>query len=192
MHRPAVIGIAGLARTGKDTVTNFILSQIGGYRYSFADPMRDMLKAIGVDLSDPYWQDRKEVPIPALGASPRRLMQTLGTEWGRELINPNLWLILAKQRLLSFGPGMIISDVRFENEASWIRDIGGLVIHVIRPSATKIDEHVSEAGVVVNDLDLVILNDGTLEQLYDKVKETLDGFSQTGKQLHSRDQQAPA
>jgi hypothetical protein len=185
MHRPPVIGVSGLARTGKDTVANFALAQIGGYRYSFADPMRDMLKAIGMDLSDPFWQDRKDTPIPALGASPRRLMQTLGTEWGRQLINPDIWLVLAKQRLLAFGPGMIISDVRFENEANWVRSLGGLVIHLVRPSAPKIEQHISEAGVLVNDLDLVIHNNGTLEQLFDRVKETLDGFSQTGKQVHS-------
>lgn len=191
MYRPGIIGITGLARTGKDTVTNFILTLAGGYRYSFADPMRDMLKALGVDLTDPYWQDRKEVPIPALGASPRRLMQTLGTEWGRQLIHPDIWLTMAKQRLLAFGPGMIISDVRFENEAAWVRSLGGLVIHVMRPRAEKIEEHASEAGVILNDLDFVLHNTGTLEQLFDKVKETLDGFSQTGKPVHTGYQPAP-
>lgn len=191
MHRPAVIGISGLARTGKDTVANFILAQVGGYRYSFADPMRDMLKALGIDLTDPYWQERKEKPIAALGTSPRHLMQTLGTEWGRNMIHPDIWLTMAKQRLLAFGPGMIISDVRFENEAAWVRSLGGLVIHVLRPKADKISDHASETGVVIDDLDFVLHNNGTLEQLFDDVKGMLNGFSETGKQVHTGDQSPP-
>ena len=116
MRDTPVIGLHGRARSGKDTVANFILAQRGGYIYSFADPIRAMLVPLGIDMRDPYWQERKEEVIPAIGASPRRMMQTLGTEWGRELINPELWLILAKQLLLNCGPGMVIADVRFAVE----------------------------------------------------------------------------
>ena len=147
MHQTPVIGLHGRARSGKDTVANFILAYRGGYIYSFADPIRAMLVPLGIDMRDPYWQDRKEEDIPALGASPRRLMQTLGTEWGRELINPELWLILAKQRLINFGPGMIVADVRFENEAAWIRSQGGRIIHIERPDVRTVAAHVSESGV---------------------------------------------
>ncbi len=177
MLKAPVIGIHGFARTGKDSVANFILAHRGGYLYSFADPIRAMLMPIGVDMSDPYWQARKEEVIPALGVSPRRMMQTLGTEWGRELINPDLWLILAKQRLLNYGAGMVIADVRFENEAAWVRNQGGRVIHVIRKLAVPVAAHVSEAGVVV-DLekgDVILHNEGSLQDLQHHVHEILDG-----------------
>lgn len=177
MHKAPVIGIHGLARTGKDTVANFILAHRGGYLYSFADPIRAMLMPIGIDMNDPYWQARKEEVIPALGVSPRRMMQTLGTEWGRELINPDLWLILAKQRLLNYGAGMVIADVRFENEAAWVRNQGGRVIHVIRKLAVPVAAHVSEAGVVA-DLekgDVILHNEGSLQALQHHVHEILDG-----------------
>ena len=147
MPQAPLIGIAGRARSGKDTVANFIVAAIGGYRYSFADPIRAMLAPLGVDMSDPYWQARKEEPIPALSVSPRRMMQTLGTEWGRQLINPDLWLIMAHQRLLQNGPGMIISDVRFDNEAQRIVDLGGEVFEILGRSEDGVKGHPSEAGV---------------------------------------------
>lgn len=178
MHQATVIGLHGRARAGKDTVANFILSHRGGYLYSFADPIRAMLVPLGIDLSDPYWQARKEDVIPALGVSPRRLMQTLGTEWGRQTINPELWLILAKQRLLNFGPGMVIADVRFENEASWVRSQGGRVIHIERPNNVAVEAHASEAGIEFKgeEGDIKIVNGGTLEDLQNTIREVLDGI----------------
>ena len=173
MPQAPLIGIAGRARSGKDTVANFIVAAIGGYRYSFADPIRAMLAPLGVDMNDPYWQARKEDVIPALGVSPRRMMQTLGTEWGRNLINPDLWLVMAHQRLLRNGPGMVISDVRFENEAAWIRKHGGRIIHVIRPEAKAVEAHASEDGIEMQDTDARLFNSGTLEELQLSVRELL-------------------
>lgn len=173
MPQAPLIGIAGRARSGKDTVANFIVAAIGGYRYSFADPIRAMLAPLGVNMSDPYWQARKEEPIPALGVSPRRMMQTLGTEWGRQLINPDLWLIMAHQRLLQNGPGMVISDVRFDNEAAWIRKHGGRIIHVIRPETKAVEAHASEDGIEMQDTDARLFNSGTLEELQLSVRELL-------------------
>lgn len=178
MPQIPLIGIAGRARSGKDTVANFIIAAVGGYRYGFADPIRAMLAAgLGVDMDDPYWRSRKEDTIPALGVSPRRLLQTLGTEWGREVINPDLWVILAHQRLLSSGPGMVLTDVRFENEAAWVRKHGGLIIHVLRSDAKNVEAHTSEAGIGVLDTDAQILNNGTLEELQLSVRELLRVYS---------------
>lgn len=174
-----IIGIAGPARVGKDTVANFILAEVGGYRYSFADPIYAMLRQLGIDMSDPYWEMRKEETIPALGTSPRHMMQTLGTEWGRQLINPDLWVILAHQRLLHNGPGMIVPGVRFENEALWIRKNGGRIIHLSCPDARKVKAHISENGVTQEPNDWYIYNDSTLEALQTKVKGIFDGQPKT-------------
>lgn len=175
---PPVIGITGRARSGKDTVADSIVTMIGGYRYSFADPIRAMLVPLGIDMAHPYWQANKEKVIPALNASPRRLMQTLGTEWGRDLIDPNIWLTLANQRLITVGKGMVIPDVRFENEAEWVRSRGGKIIHVHRPDAETVEAHTSEAGISPHDDDSLIINDGTLDQLRATVKEVVRGLYQ--------------
>lgn len=174
MSQAPVIGISGPARSGKDTVAAFIIAARGGYRYSFADPIRQMLAPLGVDMTDPYWIDHKEQVIPALGVSPRRLMQTLGTDWGREMINPDLWLLLALQRLYNLGPGMIIPDVRFNNEAEWVRAKGGRIVRLERKAVTPVEEHVSEAGIEPHHTDINISNNGTLEDLQAAVREIFD------------------
>ena len=118
--------------------------------------------------------DHKEQVIPALGVSPRRLMQTLGTDWGRELIHPDIWLTMALQRLVHVGPGMVIADVRFENEAAWVRKYGGRILHVHRPDAAAVETHASEYGIQQLPEDLVIMNAGSLEDLHAKVKDMFD------------------
>ncbi len=166
-----IIGVAGKARAGKDTAANFLVASLGGYRYGFADPLRAMLMAgLGMDLTEPYWQERKELKIAALGKSPRELLQTLGTEWGRQLVHPEIWLTVAQQKLMNNGPGMIISDVRFDNEANWIRKHGGLVLHVTRPSPVEVAGHISEHGIKPHESDKTIHNSGTLEEYQQNLK----------------------
>lgn len=176
---PKIIGIAGRARSGKDTVANMILSMRGGYSYSFADPLRAMLRAINIDMDDQFWKDNKEVSIPALGKSPREMLQTLGTDWGRRLVNEDIWIIMAMERLMNRGPGMVIADVRFDNEAQWVRSQGGMVLHLSNPNVPAVAAHVSENGVTYQLGDSEITNDGSLEDLLVKVKELLSGVNQT-------------
>lgn len=171
--KKSIIGLAGQARVGKDTAAALILQQTRGYRYSFAEPIRQMLKALGVDMSLPYWMENKEETIPWLGVSPRRLMQTLGTEWGREMISDRIWLQMAEHVLRQNGPGMVITDVRFDNEAEWVRENGGIVVHVRRGAAPKVEAHASEAGVRVVDGDFVVYNNGTIADLENELKEVL-------------------
>jgi hypothetical protein len=160
-----VIGFAGKARTGKDTAVSMLLEMADGYRYAFADPIKRMTDALGIERGD---DTNKEEVIPELGVSRRHMWQTLGTEWGRNLVNKDIWLILAKWELDSFGPGMVISDVRFENEADWIRSQGGRIVHISRKDAPKItgsSTHQSEAGIEHKYGDFILYNDGTLDQL---------------------------
>ena len=182
MHKHAVIGITGRARSGKDTVAEMILADIGGYRYSLADPIRAMLKAgLGIDMADSYWIEHKEDPVPAFGGkSPRQMLQWLGTEWGRDLVDRNLWVTLAIQKLINSGRGMIVPDVRFENEGSWVRR-HGILIHVVRRAVSAVAAHVSEDGVTIEPADYIIANDGSLEDLQLAVREILSGRAETGK-----------
>lgn len=174
MHAYPVVGLAGRARVGKSTAAEILRRVTGGYLYSFADPLRAMLRAgFGIDMDQPQWQARKEVPIAALGCSPRYLLQTLGTEWGRELVHPDLWVIRARQELGARGPTMVLADVRFDNEADWVRREGGLVIHLERPDAPTVRAHASEAGVGRLPDDAEVTNDGTIDQLTGRLLEVL-------------------
>lgn len=173
---PPVIGIAGKARTGKDTAADFIVAERGGYRYSLADPIRAMIRAgFNINAADEYWRRHKEEPIAALGGvSLRQLMQTLGTDWGREMIGRDVWLVLATSRLIQQGSGMVIPDVRFDDEAEWIRGRGGVVLHLRRRNAQEVSEHISEAGVTVKPGEFVINNDGSMVDLQNSISDFLD------------------
>lgn len=174
-----LLGLYGPAGCGKDTLANKVLDHDAYERYRFADPLKNMLRQFHV--FENVWEDRelKEKPIPWLGKSPRFLAQTLGTEWGRNLVNPDIWVLLAKGRwhiLNAEGKGrMIIPDVRFRNEAEWIREAGGLVIQIVRPETLIMDNssHSSEDGIPPQLIHAAILNDKTIDDLYDRFWESV-------------------
>lgn len=172
MREIRVIGVTGRARAGKDTVANMIKDHIGGSRYSFATPIYDMLAAIGFDFRSSTWSDHKDKTIPGLGVSPRRMLQTLGTEWGRELVHPDFWLMLAEIQLDKMSR-MVVSDVRFENEATWVRK-HGVLIRVVRTDAASVEAHASENGVEPTSADILINNNGTLKELEQRVQFILN------------------
>lgn len=185
-----LIGLAGVARSGKDTAASVLAKELGLYRYAFADPIKRMLEQV---FGDNFVAGDRERIEPISEVSYRTLMQTLGTEWGRS-IQPDLWARVAKAKwewvkdgcpvdhkqgiidnvltgALSYPAGMVISDVRFDNEAEWIRSEGGIVIHIERPDAAKVGlaGHASEAGLSKLPYDLVVLNDGSLEDFHTKL-----------------------
>jgi len=177
---PAVIGITGLAGTGKDTVRT-ILEDAGYTGFAFADPIRSMLRELltSSNIDDKYMDSRefKEAIIPELGVSYRQMAQTLGTEWGRTL-HPDLWLRLATSYMYgqmdAGGQQFCISDVRFENEAQWVRNHDGVVWHIERPGVEPVNTHISEQGINAIKADAVIFNAGTVGELYHQVMAALD------------------
>jgi glutaredoxin-related protein len=64
---------------------------------------------------------------------------------------------------------IIIKDIRFENEAEYIRKIGGAIWHIVRDNAEPVNQHSSELGITVQDDDTIIQNNGTLEEYRDKL-----------------------
>lgn len=170
-RKPFLVGLAGPAGVGKNTVADLLESK--RLHYSFAGPLKAMLAAI--ELYEPSNRADKEKLIPSLGFSWRQAAQTLGTEWGRAL-HPELWLLLAKrEREMRAGLGhefMILTDVRFENEAQWIRENGTLV-HVFGRKADLGDRagHISENELFVYAEDLKLYNGGDLRALKTAVED---------------------
>ena len=113
----------------------------------------------------------KETELSDIGKSPRQLMQLLGTEYGRELVHPDLWLILARKRIEQFMQyrSVVVSDVRFDNEADMIRSMGGQIIHLVRPGIGAVAAHKSESGVAVRAGDVEYVNGGTIGELHDYI-----------------------
>ncbi len=158
-----LIGIAGKARSGKDTATNYLLEKLGDdwSSASFADPMKAMLGVIGVNCSDAA----KDLPKNQYGVSTRHMLQTLGTEWGRDGIGSDFWIDVFE--MYNAGQCVIVPDVRFENEAELIRE-HGVLIHMQGRGGTC-GNHVSEQSLPIKDGDIVISNNGSLSELYEKL-----------------------
>jgi hypothetical protein len=161
--RPQLVGIAGKAGSGKSTAAQ-VLIDAGWTRVKMAGPFKDMLRAMG--LTERHIEgDLKEVPCDLLqGQTPRHAMITLGTEWGRDIIGPNLWIDLASRRIkdaLDAGCSVVVDDIRFDNEADVIRNLGGCTVRIDRASGVAVD-HKSEAGVSA---DIEYKNNGSVSEL---------------------------
>lgn len=101
--------------------------------------------------------------------TPRKLLQLLGTECGRQIIHPNVW-VNSTMADYKGGDNWVLSDVRFPNEAEAVRKRGGLLFRVNRPSMESTDQHESETALDnYQHWDKVIINDGSLEDLENKI-----------------------
>ena len=173
MTLPYLIGLySPVPGCGKTTVANLLAEH---RRVSFAAPIKEAVWSLLGELEIPgfhFVYDDKEAIIPGLGVSARHMMQTLGTEWGRACIHPDFWVMIARaetQRILADGGCAVIDDVRFPNEAAMIRDLGGELWRIDRPGVSYSDSHKSEGGLEDITPDRVIVNDGTITQLREKV-----------------------
>jgi hypothetical protein len=143
---------------------------------SFAQPLRDMLHALGVPYTS-MWA-AKELPLEVLcGKTPRYALQTLGTEWGRKLIGNDIWVAAAhraiQEKLRRHGMLVVLDDVRFDNEANVIHDLGGMVVRIKRPGYEYSTVHASERGVSPELVDETIEAEG-LAQLRERVEKFLN------------------
>lgn len=158
-----LIGLAGLAGSGKDTLAA-VLVEAGWTHLKFTTVLKDMLRLLlSAVLHDAAQVERmvdgdlKAVPTPVLGGrTPRHAMQTLGTEWGRQLISPDFWVKLIEYEARHHRK-VVISDVRFPNEVDMIHRLNGEVALIDRGLSPR-DTHASEAMSDVLMCDLRINN----------------------------------
>jgi hypothetical protein len=173
-----LIGMCGAAGSGKDTIADIL----GFDRVAFADPLYEMVAIItGMTPDEMRDRETKEREIDWLGHSPRQLLQTLGTEWGRDTISPTIWVDTAMRRvrgLLEQGRSVVVTDVRFDNEAAAIKAAGGVIWQVVRGQGSikgLAARHASEGGVDPLLIDRVLGNWSTIERLRQTVEAAIDG-----------------
>jgi hypothetical protein len=170
-----IIGLSGYARSGKDTVADYLVTHKGFTRVAFADPIRKILYAVNpmidgerlADMVDTYgWDITKSKP------EVREFLQALGYS-ARVHINPNVWIMAAFSGMTR-NENYVIADVRFRNEANAIKEFGGQIWRIQRPGVEAVNGHVSEWEMDEYEYDWAVSNDGTLEQLEYAVKTRCD------------------
>ena len=170
-----VIGLCGFAGSGKDEAAKALVED-GWLRVSFADALREALRALDpVVQIDATGAARLSEVIEAIGwdaakkrADVRRLLQSLGTEAGRNIHGPNCWVDIARRKIDAAHGNVVITDVRFPNECALIREYGGTLIKIERNGVGPVNGHVSEQ--LDAQPDLLIRNDGTVDELHEQIR----------------------
>lgn len=173
--RPILIGLAGRAGAGKSTAAHYLNAVHGFSRTRFAGPLKDMLRAIGLSERE-IEGDLKEAPCALLGGqTPRFAMMSLGTDWGRDIIHPELWAVIWQEKarwLLAEGVSVSVEDCRFPNEAAAIKALGGYIIRIRAPEPRLPDiDHVSEQHDIPYDIS--VLNDGPVDVFHARLDGAL-------------------
>lgn len=190
-----IIGISGLIGSGKGTVADILVEEHGFKKANFADSLKDAVSIMfgwprhlleGDTKESREWREEPDVFWSIemrQEMTPRLALQLVGTEAMRRGFFEGIWVSSLKQKVLSDSKtNWVISDTRFPNEIQMIHDVGGKMIRVRRGedpvwfrklllhNEIPIDVHESEWAWAKSKFDFLIENDGSLEELKEKVK----------------------
>jgi len=192
-----IIGVCGLMDSGKSTIGKFLVAN-GSIPLAFGGAVKDAVANIFAwdrlmlegdtpesrdwrEQKDEFWSEKLGYDI-----TPRYSLQLMGTEAGRKVFGDNLWINSVRAQMKDPNRSYVITDCRFPNEADAIREWGGSVIMVRRgeipywyTDATNNemdkhpDIHASEYSVAQCHYDYLIKNDGTKQELNQKIRRTV-------------------
>jgi hypothetical protein len=184
-----LVGITGYAQHGKDTAASLLVSEYGYVRVAFADALKELAYAVNPSIpgigrlqsivDEQGWEAAKAYP------EARRILQVLGTT-ARNVLGDDVWLRAAEKKMLMAAAPVVISDVRFPNEALFVRRHGGELWRVHRHNSDGTDydngigtEHPSEAHVasLVASKLFVATN---VEELQEAVRTAIQGMNVYG------------
>lgn len=165
-----IIGLAGKKQSGKDTFCKLAtaMCKVSCFHLAFADSLK-LEVAEALDISVEEIERNKSLYRP--------MLQWFGTEFRRTVNSDDYWIRRVADKIVKLPNDTsvcFITDVRFPNEAKFIKEIGGLVIHIKRDLEDVNDLHKSEQSMDgYNGYDYVIENNGTIDELNAKVRLTL-------------------
>jgi hypothetical protein len=174
------IAFTGLAKSGKSTAADYCVGRHKFHRISYAAPMKRMLRCMLIESGAGLLQavemvdgKLKETPTKFLcGKSPRHALQTLGTEWARDLISQDIWRrILLHKVELQAPHAVVVDDLRFADEAADLRGAGFTIIRMRRKGCGTASAHVSEDQDF--DADITLDNDDDVSSLHDRLNELI-------------------
>lgn len=171
-----IIGLSGYARSGKDTVAGMLMGIHGYERVAFADKIKDLLWEMDPlimhgdipfrlqDIIESKGWETAKTEYPEV----RRLLQDLGVG-GRKLLDDSVWITSA---LRQFGETdkIVVTDVRFKNEATMIKLLGGQVWRINRINVGPANDHISEHDLDDWEFDGVITNNSDMPNLIKQIR----------------------
>lgn len=173
------IGLIGYAGSGKDTVADHLVRR-GYTRVAFADAVRSVLLSVNPlvsreglrlrDVVETHGWDRAKREIPEV----RVLLQGLGAGV-RDTLGESVWLDHALHQLDALHGPVVVTDVRYRNEGLALRSRGFTLVWVQRPGVGPANGHPSETDIPTELADTTLLNDGSLQELYEAVDALVRG-----------------
>ena len=171
-----IIGLTGYAQSGKDSVAKVLMENYGFQRVAFADKIRELMYEMNPDYHDTLlqqvvdrfgWDEVKKDPAV------RRMMQNVGVG-ARKLFGDNFWVHQAMTSIANANPNIVVTDVRFINEADTLKTNGAQLWRVKRTGVESVNGHVSEHELDGYKVDQILSNGGTLEELELLVHNRMD------------------
>jgi hypothetical protein len=171
-----IIGLTGYAQSGKDTVAKVLVEEYGFTRVAFADKVRELLYEMNPNFHDTLlqqavnnygWDEVKQDPTV------RRMMQNLGVG-ARKLFGENFWINQAMVSMAKAYPNIVVTDVRFTNEADALKSNNAQLWRVKRPGVEAINSHISENDMDTYAVHQILNNGGTLDELELLVRTRMD------------------
>lgn len=170
----AVIGLLGVPGSGKGLVSKRLVERHGYRRLRFTDPVKDMLRSIGLSDEQLEGVENKSPLDFAGGCTPNHLIHSLSTDWGRGSVHSDLWANLWKRRAQAEVGPVLADDLRRPNEAAAVRAVGGIVIRITRPGAVRERETRAAQQQQLISADLEVENDRTPEHLVTQIDALID------------------
>ena len=171
-----IIGLSGYAQSGKDTVAGMLIGLYGYDNRAFASKIKDLLIEINPNLNN-YFDLKGAVDAVSwdqakLSAEVRRLLQDLGVG-ARKIFGEDFWV---SQTLNGIKPEdkIVVTDVRYPNEAQAIKDLGGIIWRIQRPGVLPVNDHPSESALDDWKYDKVLVNNSGLNGLMTQVKFNME------------------
>lgn len=149
-----ILGLSGKKQAGKSTVAKHLVEHHGFTEISWAEPLKEIIGKQLLGLTDEQMSDGelKEKKDPLWGETPRRLLQLIGTECFRAIVDPDFWVKIGVRNIHNLQKqgieNFVISDCRFPNEMFAVKELlGGHSVRIVKEGQISNDFHGSEVAL---------------------------------------------